>query len=145
MAQVITGEGSDGRSYVRRAMVELAELGLVETNGKDGKHQIWNLTPAGQKALADGNELPPRPKASTGAKAVRAGWGPHAVAVTGTILACTDTVLGSREYLTDWQVEADRRLRPPLPALDQDASATRLKSRPARSTPVTEPLASREK
>ncbi|WP_234332028.1 replication-relaxation family protein, partial [Streptomyces sp. NRRL S-87] len=111
MAQVITGEGSDGRSYVRRAMVELAELGLAETNGKDGKHQIWNLTPAGQKALAEGNELPPRPKAGTGAKAVRAGFGPHAVAVTDTILAYTDTVLGSREYLTDWQVEVSHAIK----------------------------------
>ncbi|MEU6299291.1 replication-relaxation family protein [Streptomyces erythrochromogenes] len=93
MGQVITAEESDGRSYVRRAMVELTELGLVETNGKDGKHRIWNLTRAGQKALADGNELPPRPKAGTGAKAVRAGFGPHGLAVTDTILAYTDTVL----------------------------------------------------
>ncbi|WP_331756400.1 replication-relaxation family protein [Streptomyces sp. NBC_01568] len=112
MAQVITGEESDGRSYVRRAMVKLAKLGLAETNGKDGKHQIWNLTPAGQKALADGNELPPRPKAGTGAKAVRAGFGPHAVAVTDTILAYTDTVLGGRrEYLTDWQVEVNHAIK----------------------------------
>lgn len=58
-------------------MVELAELGLAETNGKDGKREIWNLTPVGQKALANGNELPPRAKAGTGAKAVRAGCGPH--------------------------------------------------------------------
>jgi hypothetical protein len=36
----------DGRSYVRRAMNKLAELGLAETNGKAGKHPIWNLTPA---------------------------------------------------------------------------------------------------
>ncbi|MEU2833452.1 hypothetical protein ABZ667_33125 [Streptomyces lavendulae] len=43
-------------------------------------------------ALADGNELPRRPKAGTGAKAVRAGFGPHTVAVTDTILARTDTV-----------------------------------------------------
>ncbi|MEU3904047.1 replication-relaxation family protein [Streptomyces goshikiensis] len=112
MAQVITGERSDGRSYVRRAMVELTELGLAETNGKDGKHQIWNLTTAGQKALADGNELPPRPKAGSGAKAVRAGFGPHAVAVTDTILAYTDTVLGGRrEYLTDWQVEVNHAIK----------------------------------
>ncbi|GAA3919791.1 hypothetical protein GCM10023084_82280 [Streptomyces lacrimifluminis] len=40
-----------------------------------------------QKALADSNELPPRPKAGTGAKAVKAGFGPHGVAVTDTILA----------------------------------------------------------
>jgi hypothetical protein len=51
MAQVITKEESDDRSYVRRAMKELAELGLAETNGKDGKHVIWNLTPAGRAAL----------------------------------------------------------------------------------------------
>lgn len=36
MAKVITAEDADGRSYVRRAMKELAELGLAETNGKDG-------------------------------------------------------------------------------------------------------------
>ncbi|MEV7239479.1 replication-relaxation family protein [Streptomyces sp. NPDC051020] len=112
MAQVITEEESDGRSYVRRAMVELAEFGLAETNGKTGKERIWNLTVAGQKALADGNELPPRPKAGTGAKAVRAGFGPHAVAVTDTILAYTDTVLaGRREYLTDWQVEVNHAIK----------------------------------
>lgn len=53
-------------------MKKLAELGLAETNGKAGRHPIWNLTPAGQKSLADGNELPSRPKAGTGAKAVKA-------------------------------------------------------------------------
>ncbi|MFE4310454.1 replication-relaxation family protein [Streptomyces sp. NPDC056891] len=106
IAQVITAEESDGRSYVRRAMKELAELGLAETNGKDGKHPIWNLTVAGQKALADGNELPPRPKAGTGAKAVRAGFGPHGVAVTDTILA-----FGGREHLTDWQVEVNHAIK----------------------------------
>ncbi|MFE6911960.1 replication-relaxation family protein, partial [Streptomyces erythrochromogenes] len=112
MAQLITAEESDGRSYVRRAMVERKELGLVETNGKDGKHRIWNLTRAGQKALADGNELPPRPKAGTGAKAVRAGFGPHGLAVTDTILAYTDTVLGGRrEYPTDWQVEVNHAIK----------------------------------
>jgi hypothetical protein len=73
MAEVLTKGESDGLSYVRRAMKKLAELGLAETNGKAGKHQIWNLTPVGQKALTDGNELPPRPKTGTGAKAVRAG------------------------------------------------------------------------
>ncbi|MFK0026014.1 hypothetical protein [Streptomyces sp. NPDC090798] len=36
MAEVITKEESNGRSYVRRAMKKLAELGLAETNGKDG-------------------------------------------------------------------------------------------------------------
>lgn len=112
MAQVITKEESDGRSYVRRAMVELAELGLAETNGKVGKHPIWNLTVAGQKALADDNELPQRPKAGTGAKAVRAGFGPHGVAVTDMILAYTDTVLsGDRECLTDWQVEVNHAIK----------------------------------
>ncbi|MEV8605975.1 replication-relaxation family protein [Streptomyces griseoviridis] len=106
MASVITAEDSDGRSYVRRAMKELGELGLAETNGKAGKHPIWNLTPAGQKALADGNELPPRPKAGTGAKAVRAGFGPHGLAVTDTILA-----YGGRRSLTDWQVEVNHAIK----------------------------------
>ncbi|MFI5825059.1 replication-relaxation family protein [Streptomyces rishiriensis] len=102
MAEVITAEDRDGRSYLRRAMNKLTELGLVETNGKDGKHQIWNLTVAGQKALTDGNELLPRPKTGTGAKAVRAGFGPHGVAVTDMILA-----FGGRKHLTDWQVEVN--------------------------------------
>jgi hypothetical protein len=100
MAQVLTTEESDGQSYVRRAMVELAKLGLAETNGKDGKHQIWNLTVAGQKALAEGNELPLCPEAGTGAKAVRAGLGPHGVAVTDMILA-----------YTDWQVEVNHAIK----------------------------------
>lgn len=106
MAQVITAEDADGRSYVRRAMKKLAELGLAETNGKDGKHPIWNLTPAGQKALADGNELPARPRAGTGAKAVKAGLGPHGVAVTDTILA-----YDGHAHLTDWQVEVNHAIK----------------------------------
>ncbi|MEU3725443.1 replication-relaxation family protein [Streptomyces sp. NPDC031705] len=54
----------------------------------------------------------PRPKADTGAKAVHAGFGPHAVAVTDTILAYTDTVLGGRrEYLTDWQVQVNHAIK----------------------------------
>ncbi|MFE4959711.1 hypothetical protein ACFRCW_38430 [Streptomyces sp. NPDC056653] len=32
MAQVLTAEDADGRSYVRRAMKRLAQLGLAETN-----------------------------------------------------------------------------------------------------------------
>ncbi len=106
MAEVITKDESDGRSYVRRAIKKLAELGLAETNGKAGKHPIWNLTPAGQKALAVGNELPPRPKAGTGAKAVEAGFGPHGVAVTDMILA-----YGGRRHLTGWQVEVNHAIK----------------------------------
>ncbi|MGV2916351.1 replication-relaxation family protein [Streptomyces alfalfae] len=117
MASVITPEDADGRSYVRRAMKELAELGLAETNGKAGKHPIWNLTVAGQKALADGNELPPRPKAGTGAKAVRAGFGPHEVAVTDTILA-----FGGRDHLTGWQVEVNHAIKETGLSINTDAA-----------------------
>ncbi|MEE1751248.1 replication-relaxation family protein [Streptomyces sp. SP18CS02] len=87
-------------------MKKLAELGLAETNGKAGRHPIWNLAPAGQKALADGNELPPRPKAGTGAKAAKAGFGPHGVAVTDMILA-----FRGRDHLTDWQVEVKHAIK----------------------------------
>lgn len=106
MARVITAEDADGRSYVRRAMRKLAEQGLAETNGKQGKELIWNLTRAGLRAVADGNELPARPRVGTGAKAVRAGFGPHALAVTETILA-----VGGRHYLTDWQVEVNHAIK----------------------------------
>ncbi|MGI5484809.1 replication-relaxation family protein [Streptomyces lavendofoliae] len=67
---------------------------------------MWNLNPTGQKALADGNELPPRPKAGTGAKAVRAGFGPHGVAVTDVILA-----YGGRKHLTGWQVKVSHAIK----------------------------------
>lgn len=87
-------------------MRDLEGQGLVETNGKVGKDQVWNLTRAGQKALADGNELPPRPRAGTGAKAVRAGFGSHGVAVTDTIPA-----FGGRNRLTDWQVEVNHAVK----------------------------------
>ncbi|MGW3689120.1 hypothetical protein [Streptomyces sp. NPDC005125] len=40
MAQVITAEAADGRSYVRRALKRLAELGLADTNGRDDEHPI---------------------------------------------------------------------------------------------------------
>ncbi|MGW0564950.1 hypothetical protein ACWDZ4_31225 [Streptomyces sp. NPDC003016] len=59
-------------------------------------HPIWNLTPAGQKAPAGSNELPPAPEVGTGAKAVRAGFGPHGVAVTDPILAH-----GGRAHLSE--------------------------------------------
>ncbi|MFD4610410.1 replication-relaxation family protein [Streptomyces sp. NPDC058440] len=85
---------------------EAGGTGAAETNGKAGRHPIWNLTPAGQKALADGNELPYRPKAGTGAKAVKAGFGPHGVAVTDMILA-----FGGRQHLTDWQVEVNHAIK----------------------------------
>ncbi|MER5689781.1 hypothetical protein [Streptomyces sp. NPDC002205] len=41
MAQVITAEDADGRSYVRRAMKRLAELGLAETNVVQRVAQRW--------------------------------------------------------------------------------------------------------
>ncbi|MEF3117663.1 replication-relaxation family protein [Streptomyces chrestomyceticus] len=106
MAQVITAEGSDGRSYVRRAMQQLRTQGLAETNGKYGRDPIWNLTSAGLKALAAGNELPPRPRAGTGARGIRAGFGPHGIAVTETILA-----YGGRHHLTGWQVEVNHAIK----------------------------------
>ncbi len=45
------------------------------------------------EALTHGNELPPRLKASTGAKAVVAGFGPHGVAVTDRTAADTTRVV----------------------------------------------------
>lgn len=71
---------------------------------------------AGQKALADGGELPLRPRAGTGAKAVRAGFGPHGVAVTDTILA-----FGGRGHLTDWQVEVNHAIEETGPSFNTDA------------------------
>ncbi|WP_281261873.1 replication-relaxation family protein [Streptomyces rishiriensis] len=136
MAEVITAEDRDGRSYVRRAMKKLAELGLAETNGKDGKHQIWNLTPVGQKA--DGNELPPHPKAGTGAKAVRAGFGPHGVAVTDMILAfgpqASDRLAGGGEPRHQGhRPELHHRRRPR--AADQDQRDAPLRARQRHHVP----------
>ncbi|MEW2400306.1 replication-relaxation family protein [Streptomyces sp. NPDC046862] len=43
---------------------------------------------------------------------MKAGFGPHGVAVTGTILAYIDTILdGGHEYLTDWQVEVNHAIK----------------------------------
>lgn len=87
-------------------MRKLEEQGLAETNGKLGKENSWNLTRRGQQTLTDGGELPLRPKAGTGADGVKAGFGPHGVAVTDTILA-----YGGRELLTSWQVEVSHRIK----------------------------------
>ncbi|WP_280521097.1 hypothetical protein [Streptomyces scopuliridis] len=136
MAQVITAEDADGRSYVRRAMKKPAELGLAATNGKDGQHPIRNLTPVEQKALAEGNELLPRPKAGTGAKAVKAGFGPHGVAVTDTILA-----YGSRRSLTDRLAAGGE----PRHQGDRPELQHRRRPRPAHSDQRGPPLRARQR
>ncbi|MFE9804743.1 replication-relaxation family protein [Streptomyces goshikiensis] len=121
MAQVITEKESDGRSYVRRAMVELEKPGLAETNGRDGKHRIWKPR-QDSRLWSRRQRTAPRPKAGTGAKAVRAGFGPHGLAVTDTILAYTDTVLrGRREFLTDWQVEVNHAIKQTCLSFNTDA------------------------
>ncbi|WP_078882123.1 replication-relaxation family protein [Streptomyces rimosus] len=76
-------------------MQHLEIQGLAETNGKHGRGSIWHLTPAGVKALSEGSELPPQPRAGPWARGIRAGFGPHGIAVTETILAC-----GGRHHLT---------------------------------------------
>ncbi len=58
-----------------------AGLGPAEANGMAGRHPVWNLFSAGQK-LRPTQRAAPRPKASTGARAVMAGFGPYGVAVT---------------------------------------------------------------
>ncbi|MFJ9968090.1 hypothetical protein [Streptomyces avermitilis] len=65
-------------------MRKLEEQGLAATNGKLGKENSWNLTRRGQQTLTDGGELPLRPKAGAGADGVKAGFGPHGVAVTAS-------------------------------------------------------------
>ncbi|KWT62211.1 hypothetical protein ADL21_09240 [Streptomyces albus subsp. albus] len=87
-------------------MRQLQVLGLVETNGKHGRDRIWNLTTVGLRALAEGNELPSRPRAGAGARGIRAGFGPHGIAVTETILA-----YGGRRHLTGWRVEVDHAIK----------------------------------
>ncbi|MFK0258681.1 hypothetical protein [Streptomyces sp. NPDC090445] len=77
---------------------------------------VVGLLLAGGVFFPDGNELPPRPKAGTGSKAVRAGFGPHGIAVTDTNPAYTGTVLaGGRECLTDWHVEVNNAIKDTRP------------------------------
>ncbi len=57
-----------------------------------GRHPIWKRSLPGRSS-DHGNELPPRLKASTGAKAVVAGFGPHGVAVTNRTAAGTTRVV----------------------------------------------------
>lgn len=126
MARVVTAGGSGGRSYVRRAMTEPAQRGLAETNGKDGRHPVRHLTVAGRKALADGNELPRRPRAVTGARAVRAGFGPHGTCSTAadvrgiTIAVWVNTLprlqQGEPWYAIGTDDPERRRLRSPEPS-----------------------------
>ncbi|MGW6015937.1 replication-relaxation family protein [Streptomyces sp. NPDC055210] len=84
--------------------------------GAGGDHPFWSLNPAGQKALVGGNALLSRPKAGTGAMAVRTGFGPHGVAVTDTIRA-----YGGRERLTGWQVEVNHAVKETVLSFDIDA------------------------
>ncbi|WP_093723394.1 replication-relaxation family protein [Streptomyces sp. DI166] len=119
MARVVTAEDADGRSYVRRALRDLEEEGLADTNGKHGKEPIWNLTRRGLQAVADGGELPLRPRAGTGARAVRAGYGGHGLAVTETILA-----YGGRAHLTAWQVEVNHAIKETGLSFNTDAVLT---------------------
>ncbi|WP_234445432.1 replication-relaxation family protein [Streptomyces rimosus] len=60
----------------------------------------------GVRALSEGNELPPRRRAGTGARGMRAGFGPHGIAVTETILA-----YDGRQHLSGWQVGANHVIK----------------------------------
>ncbi|MFF3277484.1 hypothetical protein ACFYWU_42200 [Streptomyces chrestomyceticus] len=67
-------------------MQQLTTQGLAQTNGKHGQDLIRKLTPAGPKALAASNEPAAEPpRAGTGARSIRAGFGPHGIAVPSTI------------------------------------------------------------
>ncbi|WP_312024612.1 replication-relaxation family protein [Streptomyces sp. WAC 06783] len=93
------------RTRVRRRRLRPRE-GLVGVSGKSGRDRIWNLTPSGLEAVSEGNELPSGPRAGTGARGIRAGFGPHGIAVTETILAC-----GGRRHLCGWQVGVNHAIK----------------------------------
>ncbi|MGW7460973.1 replication-relaxation family protein [Streptomyces sp. NPDC054797] len=93
----ITTQNQVGDGYVRRALRDLETLGFVG-HGKSGRHNVYHLTTRGQRAVQESGDVPIRPNAATGEKAIAAGLAEHGLTVTETLIQW-DAVL------MDWDVE----------------------------------------
>ncbi|MFD7797459.1 replication-relaxation family protein [Streptomyces sp. NPDC059783] len=93
----VTTENRVGDGYVRRALRDLETLGFVG-HGKSGRHNVYHLTRAGQQAVLESGDIPIRPTAATGEKAIAAGLAKHGLAVTETLVSWNATLM-------DWDVE----------------------------------------
>lgn len=93
----ITTDNRVGTGYVRRALRDLETLGFVG-HGKSGRHNVYHLTTAGQRAVQESGDVPVRPNAATGEKAIAAGLAEHGLAVT-------ETLVRWGAALMDWDVE----------------------------------------
>lgn len=93
----VTTENRVGDGYVRRALRDLETLGFVG-HGKSGRSNVYHLTTAGQRAVLESGEIPIRPNAATGEKAIAAGLAEHGLAVT-------ETLVNWGAFLMDWDVE----------------------------------------
>lgn len=93
----VTTENRVGDGYVRRALRDLETLGFVG-HGKSGRHNVYHLTTAGQRAVLESGDIPIRPNAATGEKAIAAGLAKHGLAVT-------ETLVNWNAALMDWDVE----------------------------------------
>ncbi|MET9957143.1 replication-relaxation family protein [Streptomyces sp. NPDC006339] len=96
IATVTTGNRV-GDGYVCRALRDLETLGFVG-HGKSGRSNVYHLTAAGQRAVLESGEIPIRPNAATGEKAIAAGLAEHGLAVT-------ETLVQWNAALMDWDVE----------------------------------------
>lgn len=93
----VTTENRVGDGYVRRALRDLETLGFVG-HGKSGRHNVYHLTTTGQRAVLESGDIPIRPNAATGEKAIAAGLAKHGLAVT-------ETLVNWNAALMDWDVE----------------------------------------
>ncbi|MGW1252260.1 replication-relaxation family protein [Streptomyces sp. NPDC002535] len=93
----VTTENRVGDGYVRRALRDLETLGFVG-HGRSGRHNVYHLTRAGQQAVLESGDIPIRPTAATGEKAIAAGLAKHGLAVTETLVNWNATLM-------DWDVE----------------------------------------
>ncbi|WP_431776479.1 replication-relaxation family protein [Streptomyces cucumeris] len=93
----VTTENRVGDGYVRRALRDLETLGFVG-HGKSRRSNVYHLTTAGQRAVLESGEIPIRPNAATGEKAIAAGLAEHGLAVT-------ETLVQWNAALMDWDVE----------------------------------------
>ncbi|MDX3025398.1 replication-relaxation family protein [Streptomyces acidiscabies] len=101
LSMVVT-DNRVGVGYTLRALRDLEALGLVG-HGRHGRSKVWHLTTSGQRAVAEGGDVPVRPHAATGERAIAAGLAAHGLGVT-------DVMIAFGGHLLDWEVEVDHSI-----------------------------------